>query len=252
MTRVDLNCDLGEGFGRWELGEGDVMGSVTSVNVACGMHAGDPVVMRDTISRARTSRCAIGAHPGYPDLQGFGRRSMGLSADEVYCLVQYQVAALAGMCSAQGVRLSHVKPHGALYNTSARDEAAANAIAAAVRDLDKDLILVGLPGSEHERAAQAAGLAFAAEFFCDRGYRPDGSLVPRRQPGALVLEEDTAVRRTVRAVCDGLVEAVDGTVVTISADTLCLHGDGPHALSFARRIRAALEEAGVEVRRLGA
>lgn len=248
MARIDLNCDMGEGFGRYAVGDdAAVLPYVTSANVACGFHAGDACVMRRTILAARGARVSVGAHPGYPDLQGFGRRAMALVPGDAYCLVQYQVAALRGMCTAAGVRLAHVKPHGALYNESARDPRLADAVAAAVADLDPALVLVGLPGSEHRHAAEAHGLRFAAEFFCDRGYRADGSLVPRGEPGDLVSDGDEAVGRTLGAVCDGVVTAVDGSEVSLRPDTVCLHGDGPRALEFARRVRTALEAEGVEV-----
>lgn len=246
--RVDLNSDLGESFGRWELGaDSEILTLVTSANVACGMHAGDPCVMRRTVANAAENHVAVGAHPGYPDLQGFGRRHLSLSADEAYAYVLYQAGALAGMCRAQGVPLVHVKPHGALYNDAARDAQLARAIAEAVRDLDPALVLVGLPGSELERAASEQGLRFAAEFFCDRGYRADGSLVPRSEPGALVESEDEVVARTVRAATQHVVESVTGETVPARADTVCLHGDGAHAVAFARRVRSALEDAGVQV-----
>lgn len=246
---VDLNCDLGESFGAWKMGrDEEVLPLVTSVNVACGMHAGDPLTMRATIELARAHQVSVGAHPGYPDLQGFGRRALALSPREAYAYVQYQVAALEGMCRAQGVRLAHVKPHGALYNTCARDEALADAVAAAVRDLDPGLALVALAGSVAAERGRAAGLRVAEEFFADRGYTAQGALVPRGQDGAMVSDARIAAARVMRAVEQGEVEAVDGTVVPVRCDTVCIHGDGAQALAFAHDVRAALLDAGFELR----
>lgn len=251
-TRVDLNCDLGESFGRYTLGlDEQVIPLVTSVNVACGMHAGDPCVMRRTVELAARAGVAVGAHPGYPDLQGFGRRDMGLSPEEVYAYVLYQVGALAGFADAAGVRLHHVKPHGQLYNRAAADPATADAVARAVRDFDASLVLVGLSGSELVRAGRDLGLPTAEEFFVDRNYTDAGALVPRSRPDALLTDEDAAVERVVQAVTCGTIASVTGAPVRVGADTLCVHGDGPHALAFARRVRDALERAGVLVAPVG-
>ena len=245
---VDLNCDLGESFGAWKMGrDEEVLPLVTSVNVACGMHAGDPLTMRATIGLAREHKVSVGAHPGYPDLQGFGRRALALSPDEVYAFAQYQVAALRGMCQAQGVRLAHVKPHGALYNACARDAALADAVAAAVFDLDPTLTLVALAGSVAVERGRAAGLAVAEEFFADRGYTAAGTLVPRGQDGAMVRDAAVAAERVMRAVEHGEVEATDGTVIPVRCDTVCIHGDSPTALAFARDVRAALLSAGLSL-----
>lgn len=249
MAFVDLNCDLGESFGRYTLGLDDqVIPLITSANVACGMHAGDPVVMAQSVERCVAAGVAIGAHPGYPDLQGFGRRDMNLSAEEAYAFVLYQVSALAGFCQANGAKLHHVKPHGQLYNRAAKDEVLANAIARAVRDFDSDLVLVGLAGSCLIQAGRDLGLRTAGEFFADRNYQPDGSLVPRSQPNAVIANEDEAVARTVEAVKSGIVTASDGSQVAVDFDTICVHGDGPQALAFVNRIRAALSAAGVEIK----
>lgn len=249
---VDLNCDLGESFGRYSLGLDDqVIPLVSSVNVACGMHAGDPLVMAATVRKAAEAGVAVGAHPGYPDLQGFGRRDMGLSPDEVYAFVLYQIGALAGFAHANGVLLHHVKPHGQLYNRAAKDDACARAIARAVRDFDPGLVLVGLANGALVRAGVELGLDVAQEFFADRGYTDEGLLVPRSEPGALVVDEDEAVARTVRAVTQGVVTGVSGHDVPVAAQTVCVHGDGPRAVAFARRLREGLLEAGVEIRALG-
>lgn len=248
MTSIDLNCDLGESFGRYTLGLDDqVLPLVTSANVACGMHAGDPVVMAKTVRMAAESGVAIGAHPGYPDLQGFGRRDMNLSPDEAYAFVLYQVSALAGFCKAHGVRLHHVKPHGQLYNRAAKDEELAGAIARAICDFDQDLVLVGLAGSKLIDAGRACGLRTAGEFFADRNYTAEGTLVPRKQENAVIADEDEAVARTVKAVETGHVVAVDGSTITVDFDTICVHGDGPKALAFVGKIREALGAAGIEL-----
>lgn len=249
MARVDLNSDLGESFGRYTLGlDEQVIPVVSSVNVACGMHAGDPMVMRRTVRMAAEANVAIGAHPGYPDLQGFGRRDMALSPDEAYAFVLYQVGALAAFCRALDVRLGHVKPHGQLYNRAAVDAPLAQAVAQAVFDFDPSVTLVGLAGSELIRAGQALGLNTAQEFFADRNYTDEGTLVPRSQKGATISDEAFAVARVVRAVREGAIESASGKTIPIAADTICVHGDNAHALEFARTIREALEQAGIEVR----
>lgn len=253
MASVDLNCDLGESFGRYTLGLDDqVIPLVSSVNIACGMHAGDPVVMRRTVKMAADAGVALGAHPGYPDLQGFGRRNMALSPDEAYAFVLYQVGALAGFCRASDARLHHVKPHGQLYNTAAKDAALACAVAAAVHDFDPGLVLVALAGSELARAGRAAGLAVAEEFFADRNYLDDGTLVPRSQANATLADEDFAAERAVHAVAEGTIESVSGKAISVAADTICTHGDNAHALDFVRKLRAAFAEADISVAPVGA
>lgn len=248
MSRVDLNSDLGESFGRYTLGlDAQVLDVVSSCNIACGMHAGDPGVMNRTVALAAQAGTSIGAHPGYPDLQGFGRRDMALSPDEIYATVLYQVGALAGFCCAQNAKLAHVKPHGQLYNRCAVDADAAMAVARAVRDFDPELVLVGLAGGKLIDAGEELGLTTACEFFADRNYTPEGKLVSRREPGAVITDEAFAVKRTVEAVQNGCVEAVDGSVIPLRIDTICVHGDNEHALAFAAQIREALEAAGVEV-----
>lgn len=241
---VDLNADLGEGAPD----DADLLALVSSANIACGWHAGDARLMQRTVAAALDRGVAIGAHPSYPDREHFGRREMQLKPDDVRADLIYQIGALAALVRAQGGALHHVKPHGALYNQAARDPVLADAIAAAVLDVDPSLALYGLAGSELLRAAVRAGLRPVAEVFADRGYRADGSLVPRSQPGALVDDVDEAVARTLRMVRDGTVQAVTGETVRLRADTVCLHGDGPHALAFARALRAALTAAGVDVR----
>ncbi len=246
--RIDLNSDLGESFGPWPMGDdAALMDSITSANVACGFHAGDPGAMRATIALAREKGVAIGAHPGFQDLVGFGRREMKATAAEVEDLVLYQVSALAGMASAQGVRLQHVKAHGALYNMACRDRALADAIAKAVAGFDRSLILFGLPNSELLRAGKAAGLATAAEVFADRAYDSDGSLTSRSKPGSVVHDSQRVVERAIRMVKDRQVVATDGSTIALEADTICLHGDTQGAANLARAVRQGLQSAGIQV-----
>ena len=251
MAQVDLNCDLGESFGAYTIGLDDqVIPHVTSANIACGAHAGDPSVMRTTVRCAHAAGVAIGAHPGYPDLMGFGRRALAMSPDDVYASILHQVGALAAFAKAEGAQLHHVKPHGALYNAAAKDATLAQAIAQAVKDFDDQLILVGLAGSESITAAQNVGLRAASEFFADRAYQENGALVPRTLAGAVITDKQKAIERTLRAVKEGVVESETGTVIPIAADTICIHGDNPAAVAFTVEIRAALEVAGVTVRAL--
>ena len=249
---MDLNGDVGEASSDGPAGQDPaLMPHITSANVACGFHAGDPGVMRATVALAREHGVAVGAHPGFPDPEGFGRRELTFSPSDVEDFVAYQVGALAAIAAAQGVRLQHVKPHGALFNMAVRDPALADAIARAAAVIDPTLILVGLPGSEIVAAGKRAGLRTAGEGFADRGYQPDGTLVPRQQQGAVIDDPDRVVPRTVRMVCDQTVEAIDGSCVPLSIDTVCVHGDTPGAADLAARIRAALGEAGVEVKAVG-
>jgi UPF0271 protein len=227
------------------------MPSITSANVACGFHAGDPGVMRATVALARDHGVAVGAHPGFPDLEGFGRRELHVAPRDVEDFVAYQVGALAAIAAAQGVRLRHVKPHGALFNMAARDAALADAIARATAVIDRELILFGLPGSELVAAGARAGLRTAREGFADRAYQRDGMLVPRSQPGAVIHDPEIVVRRAVRMVGEGTTDAIDGSRVAVTIDTLCVHGDTPGAAELAARIRRALTEAGVDVKAVG-
>jgi len=246
--RIDLNCDMGEGFGAWTMGDDlAILPFVSSANIACGFHAGDPATMRRTVAAALRQGVAIGAHPGLPDLAGFGRRSMALSEQEAYDLVVVQVGALAGVAASQGGRLSHVKAHGALYNMAAKDARLARGIARAVRDIDPGLVFYGLAGSALVSEPASLGLHVASEVFADRSYQADGSLTPRGQPGALIEDVAVSIRQVLQMVQQGTVAAVDGRSLPVRADTLCLHGDQPGALAFARALRQALAEAGVEV-----
>jgi UPF0271 protein len=246
--RVDINCDMGESFGAYTIGaDDDVLPHVTSANIACGFHGGDPSVMRRTVEAAKRHDVAIGAHPSLPDLAGFGRRVMQVTPQEVYDLLIYQLGALLGFTRVAGAELRHVKPHGALYNMAAAQPPLADAIARAARDVDARLILYGLAGSHSLAAAERVGLATASEVFADRNYLHDGSLVPRSRPDAMVTDVDEAVRRAVRMVRDGVVTDVEGEEVPIRADTICIHGDGPNAAEIARRLREGLARAGIEV-----
>lgn len=246
---VDLNCDLGEGMSLYRLGDdAALLDIVTSANIACGFHAGDPATMARTARLAAERGVAIGAHPGLPDLQGFGRRDMAITADEAYQLVLYQIGALSGFVRAVGAKLHHVKPHGALYNMAATDPGLSRAIARAVRDFDPALHLAGLAGSELVRKAESAGLRAVSEVFADRAYRADGTLVPRGTPGAVIDEVEAVVARALQMVRDGTVESIDGVTVPIVAHTICVHGDTPGAVALARALRDALTADGVELR----
>jgi 5-oxoprolinase (ATP-hydrolysing) subunit A len=248
VTSIDINCDAGESFGRWKLGDDDrLLAHVTSVNVACGFHAGDPATMRATVAAAHARGVSIGAHPGLPDLAGFGRREMAVPPEEIYEMVLYQVGALWGIARSQRARLSHVKPHGALYNMAARDRQAARAIAGAVHDLSPELILVGLSGSELIAEGARAGLRTLSEVFADRSYEKDGSLTSRSEPGATIEDPDRAAERAVSMALKGHVASRDGSRVAVRAETICVHGDGPRAAEIAAAVSRRLREAGVVV-----
>jgi UPF0271 protein len=250
--RIDINSDLGESFGAYTIGNDErLMRSITSANVAAGFHAGDPSVLRDTIRLAKAHGVAVGAHPGFPDLVGFGRRELNVTPKEAEDFVLYQVAAVLGIAAAEGVRVQHVKPHGALFNMAVRDADLAGAIARAVAAIDRSLILFGLPGSEIVRAGRAAGLRVAAEIFADRAYERDGSLMSRRKPGAVIHDAATVVSRAVKMVKDRSVIASDGSVVALDADTICVHGDTPGSDALAASIRAGFESAGILVKAIG-
>ncbi len=248
MPCIDLNCDVGESSDAGRLAaEERIMPHVTSVNVACGVHAGNPEVMRRTIGLARRHRLAVGAHPGFADVQGGGRRNIALPPKQIENLVAYQVGALAGLAALEGVTLTHVKPHGALYNMAAADRSLAEAIVRAVVAIDRRLIVYGLAGSVLIEAARAAGLAAAEEAFADRAYASDGTLVPRDRAGSIIREEHEVVARVLQFVREGVMRSVDGREMCVHAETICLHGDTPGADRLARLIRSALDEAGVLV-----
>jgi UPF0271 protein len=244
---VDLNADMGEGFGRYRLNDEALLATVTSASIACGFHAGDPVVMRETVVSALARGVTIGAHPGYPDLVGFGRRDLAVTPSEVEAIVVYQIGALQAVCVAAGAKLQYVKPHGSLYNRAARDAATADAIARAIRSVDSSLILLGLARSALIEAADRVGIRSVSEAFVDRAYRSDGSLVPRTEPDALLVDVGVIADRALRMVETGTVLSVDGSVVTVRAESLCTHGDDRDAVAIVRAVRTRLEQAGVRV-----
>jgi UPF0271 protein len=249
--RVDLNADVGESFGAYSIGhDSGLMKVITSASIAAGFHGGDPSVLRNTIRLAKSSGVAIGAHPGFPDLAGFGRRDMQVSPHEAEDLVLYQIAVVAGVASTEGMRLQHVKPHGAMYNIAARDEVLASAIARAVAAFDRQLILFGPPDSALTRAGQAAGLRVVAEGFADRAYEPDGSLVSRTKPGAVVTDLEDVVKRAVRIAREHTVAAVNGSTIPLNVETLCVHGDTEGSDVLGARLRAGLEAGGITVQSL--
>ena len=249
--RIDLNSDMGESFGAYTLGaDEEILRCVTSANVACGWHGGDPHVMRQTIARAKALGVAVGAHPSYPDLLGFGRRVMQITRAEARDYMLYQIGALRAFAEAAGIRLQHVKPHGALYNAAAKDRELSLGIAEGVADAGGDLILVGLPGSEIVKAGREVGLRVAREAFGDRAYNGDGSLVSRKLAGSLITDPD-AVAERVLGFTQGRVRAITGKEIRIEADTVCLHGDTPGAGAIARRVRERLEAAGIQVVPMG-
>ncbi|HEX2698401.1 MAG TPA: 5-oxoprolinase subunit PxpA [Anaerolineales bacterium] len=244
---IDLNCDMGESFGGYKLGDDEtVMPFITSANIACGLHAGDPLVMQKTIRLAKKYGVAIGAHPGWPDLQGFGRREMNLSPEEAEAFVLYQIGALAAFARAEGVELRHVKPHGALYNQAAKDRSLADTIAHAVRRFSNDLILVGLAGSSLIQAGMDAGLRVATEGFPDRNYNADGTLRSRKEPNAIIESPEEVAVHAVRLAKEG----IDFSGHRVKVDTLCLHGDNIHAAENAKSVREALSKAGIQLQAL--
>ena len=247
---VDLNCDIGEGFGIYELGfDAKLMPHISSANIACGFHAGDPTYMRRTVRLAEATGVGIGAHPGLPDLMGFGRREMMVNPDEARDYVVYQIGALQAFTRTKG--LQHVKPHGALYNMGARNEELARVVAEAVTEVDPDLILVGLAGSTWIKVGRELGLRVACEVFADRSVNPDGTLVPRKHPRAVINDVEEVTTRVLRIVTEGKVTAINGEEIEMAGDTLCLHGDTPGAIDLARILRQRLEAAGVTIVSMG-
>jgi 5-oxoprolinase (ATP-hydrolysing) subunit A len=252
MYRVDINCDMGESFGAYRIGsDEEILSFITSANVACGFHAGDSAVMRKTVQMALDRGVAVGAHPGLPDLAGFGRRNMDITPSEAYEMVAYQMGALYAFVKAEGGKLQHVKPHGALYNMAAKSSQLSNAIAEAVYAIHPECLLFGLSGSELIKAGQRIGLRTASEVFADRTYQPDGSLTPRKEANALITDTEEAAKQVIRMVKEGKVITAAGEDIKIKADTVCIHGDGAHALAFARRIKELLQEADVSIQAAG-
>lgn len=245
---VDLNCDMGESFGPWVMGnDSAVLPLVSSANIACGYHAGDPSIMRITVADAIKNNVALGAHPGLPDLQGFGRRSMNISPQQVYDIVVAQIGSLSAVASTQGAKLNHVKAHGALYNMAAADIDIAKAIAQAVYDINPELILFGLAGSAQVTAGNECGLHVAQEVFVDRTYQDNGMLTARNQPNAMITDSKIAIEQAIQMVKSGTVTSVSGKVIPVQADTICLHGDQPNAVQFAQEINKTFKEHGIKI-----
>jgi UPF0271 protein len=249
---MDLNCDMGESFGAYKLGlDEEVIKYITSANIACGWHAGDPMVMDRTVQMAKENGVGVGAHPGYPDLIGFGRRNMDCLPEELKNYLVYQIGALRGFCDVHGVKLRHVKPHGNLYLTAVENETVAKAVAQAIVNVDPGLIFVALAGAKGElmtRIGQEVGLKVAYEAFPDRAYTPEGTLVSRRQPGAVIKEPEKVAERALKMAKEGKVVAIDGTEIPLNAQTLCVHGDTPGAVDLVRQIRELLENQGIDVK----
>lgn len=250
MLKVDLNSDLGESYGRYTIGnDAAIIPLISSANVACGFHAGDPEVLIQTVEMVKESgKTGLGAHPGFPDRQGFGRRYMDMTADEVRALVLYQVAVVDGIGQMYGLKLNHVKPHGALYNATFNDEDLAMTIASAVKEYNPDLKLMGLSGHNLVKAGEKVGLQVVNEVFADRAYNPDGTLVSRRQEGAMITDTDQALERVIQMVSQGRVESINGELIDIQADSICVHGDGEKALDFVKAIRQGLINQGIEIK----
>lgn len=249
--KIDINCDMGESFGAYTLGlDEEVIKYITSANIACGYHAGDPLVMEQTIALAKEHGVSVGAHPGFPDLMGFGRRNIDATLPEIKGYTVYQIGALQAFAKAQGLKVAHVKPHGALYLMAVEDEKISEAVVEAIASVDKDLIFVALAGSKGEKMTkigEKVGLRVAYEAFADRAYTPDGTLVSRRQPGAVIKDPDVVAQRALMMAQEGKVVAIDGKEIPFRPETLCVHGDTPGAVNLVRKIRQALTEAGVEV-----
>jgi len=251
MKMIDLNCDLGESFGAYTMGcDEDVIPLITSANIACGFHAGDPVTMAKTVKLAMRAGIQMGAHPGFPDLLGFGRRDMKVTPSEAKAYVQYQVGALAAFAAEYGLKLQHVKAHGNLYNMAGRDHALAKAICEAIKGVSSDLIILALAGSEMISAAEEVGIRAASEVFADRAYEDNGSLVARNKEGAMITDENEAAARVLRMVNERKVRTISGKDIAIQADSVCVHGDNPKAIEFVRKLRSVLSEGGAEIRPL--
>lgn len=252
MYRIDLNSDLGESFGRYTLGlDKEIVKNISSVSLACGVHAGDPMVMNDTVILAKNNNCKIGAHPGFPDLQGFGRRLMKMSFDEVKNYVKYQIGALMAFTKSNGVKMQHVKAHGALGNESTINEVYARAICEAVYEIDPELIVVCQAISKVIPEAEKLGLKYAREVFADRAYMDDGTLVPRNMPGAVLTDENYAIERVIRMIKECRVESINGKTIEVNPDSVCVHGDSAMAVEFSKKIVKACNDAGIEIVDLG-
>jgi len=255
MKRIDLNCDMGESFGAWTMGmDGEVIKHVTSANIACGFHAGDPRVMYRTVKLAKDHGVGVGAHPGYPDLVGFGRRNLDCTPEEVRDCVAYQIGAMKAFCAMHGVALQHVKPHGSLYNASVGNEAMIRAIVEAIAGVDRSVIYLALGGAQAPlvtKIAGEAGIRVAFEAFPDRAYTPEGKLAPRSLPGAVIKDPKIAAERALRMAREGKIVTTDGSVLTMQIDTICVHGDNPSAVELVKNIRSAIEAEGISVVPMG-
>jgi len=248
MYQVDLNCDLGESFGNYKLGlDEEVISYISSSNIACGFHASDPLIMDHTVKLAKKAGVCVGAHPGFPDLVGFGRRNMDVSPKEAKAMVQYQIGALDSFCRAHGIKMHHVKPHGALYNMAGKDLKLALAICEGIYEVNPELILLALSGSEMVNAAKSIGLKVAREAFADRAYEEDGSLVARTKEGAMITDENESIKRVIRMIKENKVKAITGKDISIKVDSICVHGDGIKALEFVRKIKFSLEEENIKI-----
>lgn len=248
---VDLNSDLGESFGAYTMGlDKEVLKYVTSCNIACGWHAGDPLIMDQTVKEAAEKGVAIGAHPGYPDLMGFGRRNIDVSMKEARAYLLYQLGALNSFAIAHNTKLQHVKLHGAFYNTACVDPKLADVVVDSILDVDKDIILLALSGSYITKVAAEKGLKVAHEVFADRAYNVDGTLVSRKLPGAMIHDEEVAISRVKKMISEGKVQSIDGSDISIKADSICVHGDNPDAVKFVDTIRNSLEEDGIQVKNI--
>ncbi|MEH6943107.1 LamB/YcsF family protein [Bacillus sp. JJ722] len=251
MSFIDINCDMGESFGAYMMGrDEEILDYITSANIACGFHAGDPTTMRKTVQLALDKNVGVGVHPGFQDLVGFGRRNMNVSSQEVYDIVTYQIGALYAFVKAEGGTLQHVKPHGALYNMAAKSASLSEAIAEAIYKVNPELILFGLSDSELVRAGKRIGLRSANEVFSDRTYQSDGSLTPRSENNAVIKESDIAVKQVIKMIKEGKVQSQQGIDIAIEAHTVCIHGDGVHALDFAKYISTSLKEANIKVAKI--
>lgn len=249
MYQMDINCDLGESFGHYQLGmDNEILPYVTSVNIACGFHASDPVVMQKTVKSAKKYNVNIGAHPGFPDLLGFGRRNMEVSEEEAKAYLTYQIGALSAFCKVEDQKLSHVKPHGALYNMAAKDKNLARALCEAIAGFHANLPILAPAGSKMVEAANEVGIPVIREVFADRAYEEDGSLVARTKEGAVINEEETAVAQIIQIVTKSQVQCIQRTQIPMQADSICVHGDGEKALQFVKTIRAALEKEKIRIR----
>lgn len=248
MYRVDLNCDLGESFGNYKIGcDNEVIPFISSANIACGFHASDPVVMDKTVKIAKDNGVSVGAHPGLPDLMGFGRRKMNITPNEAKTMIQYQIGALDAFCKAHNIKMGHVKPHGALYNMAGKDLELSLAICEGIKKVNSQLILLALSGSKMIEAAKLTGIRYASEVFADRAYNDDGSLVDRKSNGAVITNEDEAINRVIRMIKEGKVRSISGNDIKIEAQSICIHGDGIKALEFAKKIRQNLEDENIEI-----